>query len=378
MKESKSISLFTLLFWSIFINSKKFFVILFLSLTIASIILISALYPKSNLNIGVVNLDKGINLQFSSNTLSFSNEIIDRLSKQGNKIINFKSLDKALEYLNNGKIYLILYFPENYTLFTHLANFSKTSNVKPRILIYANEKKFSKEIKLELFTAFSEMVETRIIPLEIVETITNKEIPSSYLILSGIFIIIFSFSFLASYNFGHYLLSKKYDEFLLVINQSFIPIIIILSILLSLSFFILNSAVLTLMTLFTKKVIFFGYSYMPVNVFLLSFSASILGYIISKITKRNNIFILLVFLIFFIHYLTFPIIDDNTIFSKIISYSMPSIQLEKSWYWTLSLNISPLKPLYITLTYCLIYLVILFIIVIFENLIKKKYIKFKN
>lgn len=378
MKESKSISLFTLLFWSIFINSKKFFVILFLSLTIASIILISALYPKSNLNIGVVNLDKGINLQFSSNTLSFSNEIIDRLSKQGNKIIIFKSLDKALEYLNNGKIYLILYFPENYTLFTHLANFSKTSNVKPRILIYANEKKFSKEIKLELFTAFSEMVETRIIPLEIVETITNKEIPSSYLILSGIFIIIFSFSFLASYNFGHYLLSKKYDEFLLVINQSFIPIIIILSILLSLSFFILNSAVLTLITLFTKKVIFFGYSYMPVNVFLLSFSASILGYIISKITKRNNIFILLVFLIFFIHYLTFPIIDDNTIFSKIISYSMPSIQLEKSWYWTLSLNISPLKPLYITLTYCLIYLVILFIIFIFENLIKKKYIKFKN
>lgn len=374
MKESKSISLFTLLFWSIFINSKKFLIITLISLVIIFTIFFSAFYPKVNLKIGVVNLDKGITLQFSSQVLSFSNQITENLKKQGNQLIIFKSLDNAIQYLNNGKISLILYFPENYTLFTHLANFSKSSNVKPRILIYSNEIKFAKEIKLELFNAFTQMVETKIIPLEIVETITNKVLPSSYSILSGLIIFIFIFSLLSSYNFGNYLLTKEYDQFLKVINQSFLPVIVILSFLISLAFFILNSLALTFYSLITKNIPFFGYAYLPINIFLLSFNASILGYIISYLTKKHNIFVILAFILFFIHFLTFPLIDNNTIFSIILSYIFPSIQLEKIWYWILSLNISPIKSFYISILYSAIYVIILIMVFLIEKFFKNRLI----
>ena len=372
MKESKSISLFTLLFWSIFINSKKVFLITLISLSIIIVILFSAYFPKTNLVIGIVNLDKGITLQFSSQILSFSNQIIESLKKQGNELKNFKNLDSAIEALNNGKISLILYFPENYTLFSHLANFSKSSSVKPRILIYSNEKKFAKEIKLELFTAFSEMVETKIIPLEIVETITNKSLPSNYSILSGLIIFVFIFTFLSSYNFGNYLLSKEYDDFLKGINQSFLPIIIILSFLISLALFILNSFGLSFYSLIAKRSPFFGYPYFPINTFFLSFAASFLGYSISYLTKKKNIFVILSFIMFFIHYLTFPMIDNNTIFSNIISYLLPSVQAEKTWYWILYLNLSPLKSIHLTILYCLIYTAILLIIFLINSYNKSK------
>lgn len=378
MKESKSISLFTLLFWSIFINSKKFLIIFTISIIITAIIILSSLFPKTNLSIGIVNLDKGLTLQFSNGSISFSEKIIESLISQGNNIKRFDTLSKAVDLLNTGKITLILYFPENYTLFTHLANFSKSSSVKPRIFIYANEKKISKEIKLELFTAFSQMVETKIIPLEIIETITNKELPKNYFVLSIIIIIIFLFSILASYNFGYYLLSKSYDEFLAGINQSFMPIIIILSVLLSLAFFILISIGLTLYSLITKELPFFGYAYLPLNIFFLSFSASILGYLVAFIFKKNNYFILISFILFAFHFMTFPIIETNTIFTKIISYILPSILVIKKWYWILSLNISPLEVIYLSIIYSVIYMSILLLIFLIMKLLKNKFKIYKS
>jgi len=378
MRQSKSISLFTLLFWSIFINSKKFFLISGISIVVVLIILFASIFPKTNLVIGVVNLDKGMNLQFSSEVLSFSNKIVEKLKSNGNSLIEFPNLGKSIESLNNGKISLIIYFPENYTLFTHLSNFSKNSNVKPRILIYANEKKFSKEIKLELFNAFSEMAETKIIPVEIVETITNRELPKSYILLSSLFIFIFIFSLLSSYNFGFYLINKKYDELLLSINQSFLPILLVLSILLSLALFIFNSIGLSIFSLITKQNPFFGYAYIPTEILFLSITASIIGYIISYIFKKHNLFTILSFILFFVHYLTFPMLDIDNIFPKILSYLFLSVQLEKNWYWILSLNINPISSINISILYLIISLFLLIMIFFIENLLRQKFIINKN
>ncbi len=291
MKQSNSVSLFTLIFWSLFFNAKSLFKLVIITIVIISIILFSSFNRKTNLTIGVVNLDKGITLQFSSEVLSFSNKIIEKLKNEGIKIIEYNNLTKSFEYLDKGKISLIIYFPENYTLFTHLSNFSKNNNVKPRILIYTNEKKYSKEIKIELFNAFSEMADSKNIPIEIVETITNKEIPKNYFFVISIFIFVFILSILSAYNFGFYLINKKYDQFLKPLNQSFLPIIIILSFLMSLFLFIINSVGFSLFTLIFKKVPFFGYGYFPVQVFLLSLSGSLIGFIISYLYKKINLFI---------------------------------------------------------------------------------------
>ncbi|GEM_PF-1918751 len=373
MKQAKSISLFTLLFWSIFINSKKFLLIFGISLIVIFIIFLSSLYPKNNLVIGVVNLDKGMALQFSSEVLSFSNKIIEKLKSKEITLINYSNLSESIESLNNGKISLVLFFPENYTLFTHLANFSKNSNVKPRILIYTNEKRFSKEIKLELFNAFSEMVETKIIPLEIVETISNREAPPIYLFLSLLLIMVFTFSLLSSYNFGFYLLNKKYDELLKSVNQSLLPIMIILSILLSLSLFILSSIGLTMFILITKKNPFFGYIYLPSEILFLSICASITGYAISYIAKKKNLFTILSLILFFAHFITFPLIDNGTVFSKILSFILPCVQLQKSWYWVLSLNLSPINSLNLSIIYSIISIILLLVVFLIEKLFNDKF-----
>ncbi|MFN3411048.1 MAG: hypothetical protein ACK4YF_02680, partial [Exilispira sp.] len=91
-------------------------------------------------------------------------------------------------------------------------------------------------------------------------------------------------------------------------------------------------------------------------------------YIISYIFKRNNLFVLSIFIMFFIHYITFPVIDNNTIFSRFIAYLFLGIQLEKIWYWILSLNIPPIKSFYIAILYSSINLLILFLVFLAEYL----------
>jgi len=356
----RAVGLFTFLFWSTYLNSKRALNLLALALIIAVIISLSSFIPVYNSIYGIVNSDKGVRLQFSDKYLSFSEQIIDNLEKQGIKIKLYDTLDLAISDLGRGKISGVLFFPENFTIFSHLANISKTNTIKPRISLYTNSTKYSKEIKVELFNAFSNIVESKVVPIEITETISNASLPERYHFLAFYIIFIYLFSLFSSYNFGYYLIQKQYYEFLKSINQTLESIFVVLSVLISLLAFLITSLFFSAYNLKFSSSFFLMDKYLPLIIFLIALSSSLLGYAIAYLGKKRNLLSILVVTAFAVHLITFPASGYTNIVSITLQYLSSCIMIISSIFTSASFNLSVLPTIYLGIIYSIFSAIILY------------------